>query len=217
MTTREAVCMLVSDNKLLKMMGTFMNDMYTDRKEQIIYTALQLVSEQGMKNLTMKNIADVIGFSDAALYRHFKSKHDILETLIDTVSKNLINKINDAVASIDDPVEKLRVILRIHLSHIEKNTGMPRIIFSESIHQNDPALRNKVLQTVSKYLDVIRDVLHTGQKEGKIRTDLDIDAAAVAYFGLVQSTTLIWSLSDFSYSIEEKCEAIFNVFEKGIY
>lgn len=209
--------MLVSDNQLPGMKDTFMNDAYTDRKEQIIYAALQLVSEQGMKNLTMKNIAEVIGFSDAALYRHFKSKHDILESLIDTVSKNLINKITVDVASIDDPVEKLRVMLRIHLSHIEKNTGMPRIIFSESIHQNDPSLRNKVLLTVSKYMDLIKEVLHTGQKEGKIRTDLDIDAAAVAYFGLVQSTTLIWSLSDFGYSIEEKCEAIFNVFEKGLY
>ncbi len=193
-----------------------MNDIYNDRKEQIVHIALQLVSEQGMKKLTMKNIAEKIGFSDAALYRHFKSKHDILETLIDTVSKNLINKINDTVANIDDPVDKLRAILRIHLSHMEKNKGMPRIIFSESIHQNDPLLRKMVLQMVTHYLDLIRGVLLRGREAGKIRKDIDIDTAAVAFFGLVQSTTLLWSLSNFEHSLSKKADSLFDVFTKGI-
>lgn len=193
-----------------------MDDVSIDRKEQIVSIALQLVSEQGMKQLTMKNIAEKIGFSDAALYRHFKSKHEILESLIDTVSRNLINKVTDAVASIDDPVEKLHEILRLHLMHIEKNRGMPRIIFSESIHQNDPALRKQVLQIVTRYQDLIRGVLHRGQKEGLVRGDIDIDAAAVAFFGLVQSTTLTWSLSNFNYSLGEKCDSLFDVYMKGL-
>lgn len=193
-----------------------MSDTNYDRKDQIVHVALQLVSEFGMKKLTMKNIAEKVGFTDAALYRHFKSKHDIMEMLIDTVSKNLINKINETVASIDDPIDKLHAILRIHLSHIEKNKGMPRIIFSESIHQNDPVLRKMVLQMIIHYLDLVKGVLLRGKETGRIRADVDIDAAAVAFFGLVQSTTLIWSLSNFVYSLGEKADSLFDAFEKGI-
>lgn len=193
-----------------------MVDTYSDRKDQIVLVALQLLSEHGMKKLTMKNIAEKIGFTDAALYRHFKSKHDILEMLIDTVSKNLINNVNEAVATIDDPVAKLRAILHIHLSHIEKNKGMPRVIFSESIHQNDPVLRKKVLVMVTHYLDLIRGVLLRGKETRRIRIEIDIDAAAVAFWGLIQSTTLIWSLSNFEYSLENKADSLFDVFAEGI-
>ena len=193
-----------------------MQDTYNDRKDHIVHVALQLVSEYGMKKLTMKNIAEKVGFTDAALYRHFKSKHDIMEMLIDTVSKNLFNIINEAVATIEDPVDKLRAILHIHLSHIEKNKGMPRIIFSESIHQNDPVLRKMVLLMVTRYLDLIKGVFLRGKEAGRIRKEIDIDTAAVAFFGLVQSTTLIWSLSNFDYALSDKADSLFKVFAEGI-
>lgn len=193
-----------------------MNKNNYNRKEQIVLTALQIISEKGMKKLTMKNIAHEIGFTDAALYRHFSSKHDILKAVIEMVSTSLLGRINAAVIRIDDPIDKLQEILHIHLDHIEKNKGMSRIIFSEEVHQNDVELRSLLFGTVNNYLDFIRGILLRAKDSGIVRSNIDIDAAATAFFGLIQSVTFLWSLSDYTFSIKQKADNLFQVFSKGL-
>jgi hypothetical protein len=72
------------------------------------------------------------------------------------------------------------------------------------------------MQMIVHYLDLVKGVLQRGKETGRIRADVDIEAAAVAFFGLVQSTTLIWSLSNFEYSLGAKADSLFDFFEKGI-
>jgi len=194
-----------------------MKNNYYNRKEQIVHTALHIISEKGMKKLTMKNIASEIGFTDAALYRHFSSKRDILKELIEVASTNLINKVNTVVAKTDDPVDKLHEILRIHLAHMEQHKGMSRIIFSEEVHQNDAELRGLLFRTINHYLDLVRGILLRAKVSGAVRADIDIDATAVAFFGLIQSVTFLWSLSDYAYSIHQKADDLFVVFSRGLH
>lgn len=193
-----------------------MQNNFQDRKEQIIYTAIQIISEEGVKKLTLKNIASRIGISDAALYRHFKNKHDIIQCMIGMVGNNLTKRLSVAVVNSEAPLYKLKKVLKEHLAYIENNKGLPRIIFSESVHQNDPVLRKLVLNMVNNYLDFIKGILVQARENGKIRKEINIDAAAHAFFGLVQATVLIWSLSDFEHSIPKKAEALFDVYSKGL-
>ena len=187
-----------------------------DRKQQIIAVALDILSQEGAKRLTLKNIAGRIGISEPALYRHFTNKRHLMKTLIESVARNLTNRVSDSVSGIADPECKLRAILKAHLSYVSDHRGIPRIIFSDSVHQNDPVLRNAVLQMVSRYLDLIRTIFLRARETGHFRADLDVDAAATAFLGLAQSSVLIWSLSDFDFPIHERAEALWEVFHRGL-
>ena len=55
---------------------------FTARQLQIIQESITLIAEKGIQGLTMKNLASAIGVSEPALYRHFKSKNDILSGII---------------------------------------------------------------------------------------------------------------------------------------
>ena len=55
----------------------------TARQKEIVAAALAIISERGLEALTIKNIAARVGFSDAAVYRHFRNKAQILSTIID--------------------------------------------------------------------------------------------------------------------------------------
>lgn len=188
-----------------------MSELTNNRKEQIITSALETISEEGIKNLTMKRIANRIGISDAALYRHFKNKQELMQTMIETVGRNLITKINLALGDIDNPVDKLKEILHLHLTYLEKNKGIPRLIFSEEIHQNDPILRNSVLKIVNHYLDLLRNILLQAQETGQVKKDIDIEATSMAIMGLVQATALLWSLNGFGYSLSEKAPVLWRL------
>ncbi len=193
-----------------------MKNSFNNRKEQIVFTALQISSEEGVKNLTMKNIAGRIGISDAALYRHFKNKQEIMLGMIETIGRNLTSNISNAVANIENPVDKLKEILHMHLSYIEKNKGIPRLIFSEEVHQNDPVLRKSVLKMVNHYLDLIRGILLRAKDSGQVKSDIDIEATAIAFLGLVQATAFIWSLSEFEFSISERVPVLWQAFAESI-
>jgi len=181
-----------------------MPEMRKSRKEQIINSALEIISEEGVKNLTMKRIANRIGISDAALYRHFKNKQELMLVMIETMGRNLITRINLVVGDLDNPVDKLENILHIHLTHLEKNKGIPRLIFSEEIHQNDPILRNSVLKIVNNYLNLLQNILLQAKETGQVKEAIDIEATSMAILGLVQATALLWSLNGFGFSLSKK-------------
>ncbi|NIR52012.1 TetR family transcriptional regulator [candidate division KSB1 bacterium] len=187
-----------------------------NRKDQIVFAALEIISEEGAKKLTMKKIAEKIGISDAALYRHFKNKRQIMQAMIEKVGQSLTGSISTAVANIENPVEKLREILRIHLSYLENNKGIPRLVFSEEVHQNDPMLRSSVLRMVNHYLDLIRGILVRARETGQIRSDIDVEATAIGFLGLVQAMALLWSLSGFQFEISEKAPALWRVFSESL-
>ena len=188
-----------------------MFEMMNSRKEQIITSALETISEEGIKNLTMKRIANRIGISDAALYRHFKNKQELMLTMIETVGRNLTIKISLALSNIDNPVDKLEEILNVHLTHLEENKGIPRLIFSEAIHQNDPILRNSVLKIVNHYLDILRNILLQAKETGQVKEDIDIEATSMAILGLVQATALLWSLNGFGFSLSKKAPVLWRL------
>ncbi|MBN1948990.1 MAG: helix-turn-helix transcriptional regulator, partial [Candidatus Cloacimonetes bacterium] len=55
----------------------------SERQQQIVNTAIRIIAGQGIQHLTTKNLAGAIGISEAALYRHFSSKHEILLAVLD--------------------------------------------------------------------------------------------------------------------------------------
>lgn len=63
-------------------------------KERIIDEALTLFSTNGFKGTSVKNIADAVGIKDASLYKHFKSKQEILDTIVETMKKHIENMSN---------------------------------------------------------------------------------------------------------------------------
>lgn len=58
-------------------------------KEKIVYEALTLFSTKGYKGTSVKNIADAVGIKDSSLYKHFKSKEEILNTIMELVGNHI--------------------------------------------------------------------------------------------------------------------------------
>ena len=71
-------------------------------KERIIDESLTLFSTNGFKGTSVKNIADAVGIKDASLYKHFKSKQEILDTIVETMRKHIENMSNALGLPTDD-------------------------------------------------------------------------------------------------------------------
>ncbi|MGD9486998.1 MAG: TetR/AcrR family transcriptional regulator [Calditrichaceae bacterium] len=187
------------------------------RKQQIAKAAMKIIASEGVQSLVMIKIAKLIGLTDAALYKHFNTKNDMLLFMVEEIENSLINNIEKKIDMQADACDKLKSILFVHLSFIEKNIGIPRVLFSEAIQFQDKRLRDKIAGIITQYMEYIKNIIQQAVDKGCVRKDLDVEAAAIMYMGIIQATFILWSTSDFSFPLTGKVDQLWATFSKCLY
>jgi len=183
------------------------------RKEQIVNAARKLVTEVGSENVTVRRIAEEVGFSEAAIYRHFKSKKDILYLLVENIESSLIS---DLTIQGDQDGDVLETILLRHLSSIEMRRGISFQVIAEIISLGDNKLNRRIYDTIAKYIEKLKTVLQKEVSQGKLRRDIDIDATALLMFSVMQGISNIWTLSNYSFNPKDKFNAVLKTLRRGL-
>ena len=188
------------------------------RQSQIVDAAMALMVKSGSDHVTVKRIAMEVGISQAAVYRHFRSKNDILSNLIDHVRDNLLEDIekgrnNDKDSSTPGVVDRT---IRAHLSAVADRKGVSFLVLADIVSMGDPKLNGKASEAIRQYTAGIADLLREGIKTGEIRGSLDIEAAASILFDLVHGMVSVWTLGDRDFPLKERCGLLWSIFSEGI-
>jgi AcrR family transcriptional regulator len=184
------------------------------RRDQISRAALKIVGLSGVKGLTTAAIAKEVGISEAALYRHFKNKDEILLETLDKIGDGLKEKIEEVMKSDIPCLEKLKANFLLNLEHIENNIGIPRLVFSDQIHIGNEVLREKLLQNINGHSKRLEMMIASCQSKGNIRKDIEPKAAAIMLLGMIQTLAMRWSLNNFSFSLPEAGNHLWDNYEK---
>lgn len=188
------------------------------RREQIVSATLKVIAEKGVRGLTTAVIAKEAGISEGNLYRHFRSKEEILSATVEKISEGLkqnLGKVFEA-SSADTPRAKLKKIYLLHLDYIERNEGIPRLIFSEEIHLGNDALKQKLLHAINSYSKRLEVLIKDGQKNKSIKKGINPKAAAFMMIGMVQVTVVRWSLSGLGFSLVNEGTKLWRNYEHCI-
>ncbi len=189
-----------------------LNKQAKTRKEQIALTAIDIISEGGTQNLSMLKIAERIGVTDAALYKHFISKNEMLLFMIDLIEEMLIDRMKENSKNLVDPLKKLKSILSFQFSFIEQNKGIPRILFSEALQFGDSKLTSKTASILNKYLNLIKETLSEAKRTGQIKSTANVDTLAYIFMGMIQSTVIFWTLGGCKLSLKQKEQSLWKGF-----
>ena len=189
----------------------------TPRQQEIVNAARKIIASKGIKSLTVRRIAKELKITDGALYRHFDTKNGIIRLLIRDIKNTLLNNIHQAAGKSNDPLQKLKNIFLSHLSYAEQRKGLTFIIINETLSMKDKKLQKEMFGVVCKYLKTIEEILSEGVSSGKFRKNIDAASASLAFFGMVQATVTIWSLSGFgSFLMPSRLNELFFVYKKGV-
>lgn len=186
------------------------------RKAQIVKTAIDIIAEDGSGNLVMLEIAKRIGVTDAALYRHFKTKNDMLLFMLERIEGSMIKNLIEHTNKYSNPKEKLRSILAYQLNFIQKNRSIPRILFSESMQFKDVRVRTKVRGIIIKYKNYVVELLRLTNVASNNKSKIDYDAVATIFIGMIQFTVVSWTLSNYSFQLSSKEADLWKEFSKVI-
>ncbi len=188
----------------------------TVRKKQIMDAARKLIMRSGSEHVTIKNMAKEVGISDSAIYRHFKSKTEILSFLADYVSAGLIHDIEMARGVGFNSMNIIDEILRTHLSKIKQKRGLSFLVLAEIISFGNKSLNKKVSDNIQIYVDRLRVVLSDGVRAGVVRKDVDLDAAALLLFGMIQGLVNRWALNAYKFDLVKRYSDLWGVCRRSL-
>ncbi len=186
------------------------------RRREIIDCARRIIATRGAHGLTTRDLAHGVGLSEGAIYRHFRSKKDVLLGLIDEIEETLFECIERAKEEGDAPLEQLANVLREHLSYTERRRGVSFIVISEVLSNGDRQLRHRMHLVVERYLRTVEGILQEGIQSGQIRPTIDPKAAAIALFGLVQGAVTLWHFTAREVPLAQRYQALWEVYRNGI-
>ena len=84
----------------------------TDRQMEIIEAAGKILTTSGINGLTTKNVAAEMKFTESAIYRHFKSKEDIIVAMLHYLAETMDGRLSDAVSAANGPEERFKALFR---------------------------------------------------------------------------------------------------------
>ena len=132
------------------------------RQEQIAEAALRLVAAEGMEALSVAKIARHVGVVPSALYRHFRSKDEVLDAVLELIGAKMMANAQAVLTETGDPLEQLRRLLMRHIELIRQNQAIPRIIFSEDIFGGNRRRKARTYAMVQRFLgEIARIVDHS--------------------------------------------------------
>ena len=189
---------------------------FTKRQIEIIDASKDLIGKKGLQNLTIKNLAKKMSFSEPALYRHFKDKTSILKALLLFHREILKNEIFKIFESDKSSLVKFQEILKFKFGHIEKNPALVMIIFSETSFQYSSVLSSVVSKIMEQRSKKIIELLEEGQKNNEIRNDVEAEQLATIIMGGIRKTILSWKLGGFKSNLSLDGEKLWITINKLI-
>lgn len=186
---------------------------HTKRQIEIIEAATKLIGEKGIQNLTTKKLAEDVGFSEPALYRHFKNKTQILTSVLLFYKDQLKKGLNSILKSDHNSLDKISAIIDFQFDHFTKYPAVIMVIFAETSFQYNSELSKVVSTIMAQKRTLMISILESGQQNGDIRKDISAGQLCTMVMGGMRFTVLRWRLEDFSFNLKLEGNELINTYK----
>jgi TetR/AcrR family transcriptional regulator len=143
-----------------------------ERRLQILKVLAQMLQDPKGEKITTAALAKKLDVSEAALYRHFASKAQMFEGLIEFIEQSLFGLVNKITAEEDDGIKQTHAILASLLGFAEKNPGMTRVLIGDALVNEDERLQARINQLHDRLEATLKQCLRVaGTEAGAAQAD----------------------------------------------
>jgi len=176
----------------------------SQRGEQIVDVAIKLLSEGGISALTTKNIAEAVGISEPALYRHFRGKMDILVVILERLETNMSRLFKQSLNSEDSVLDQIQTVYKRVFRNFTAQPAMAAVVFSEEIFRHDPRLSERVNRIMNTVQENIMRLLRSKKGRMECRRDVPAKDLARVIMGSLRFIVTRWRLGGHSFDLERE-------------
>lgn len=186
------------------------------RQREIVEAALRLARHASPDGITTQAIADEIGITQGALFRHFPTKDAIWAAAIAWVKRNLLATLDDAAGRATAPLDRLEALFMAHVRFVWERPAVPRLIFHELQRPEASPLRAEVKSILEAYRQRVVGALQAAVIAGQVSPETDIQSATILFIGMVQGLVMQAAVADGPANPESRAAGIFRLYLRAL-
>lgn len=172
----------------------------SERQKEIIDAAGKILTQSGISGLTTKNLAKEMGFSEAAIYRHFPSKEAIILAMLDFLRSNMDSRLA-AVNQSQGVEERFRAIFSSQFSFFAQNQHFVVAVFSDGLWEESGQVNQAILALMQTKMKYLLPLIQEGQNLGLFKSSITSEQIAHIVMGSFRLHMFKWRVSGFSFDL----------------
>lgn len=183
-------------------------------RERILAVAARMFREEGFERTGLRDIAKACEMLPGSLHYRYRAKEDILIDMMRLAIERTIRSIVDATATVQDPLQKLRVAVQAHLRVLMSGDDMVYILLFEWRAMRGEA-RKQIIAERDRYERYWATMLDVMKVQGYLRQDVDIDLTRLIGLGAI-NWVATWYKPGGRYNLEQVGEAVWQMLAQGV-
>lgn len=173
---------------------------FSERQKEIIDAAGKILTQSGISGLTTKNLAKEMGFSEAAIYRHFPSKEAIILAMLGYLESNMYSRLSeiDQTKGVD---ERFKAIFSSQFSFFTQNQHFVVAVFSDGLWEESGQVNQAILALMQTKMSFLLPLIQEGQSQGLFISTISSAQLAHIVIGAFRLHMFKWRVSGFSFDL----------------
>lgn len=181
----------------------------------ILEAAIKVFAEQGFHQATVSQIAREAGVADGTIYLYFKNKEDILVNFFGYKTKQVFGRFREEVDKADNARDKLRLLIKRHLEEFQRDRNMA-VLYQTETRRFSRMCEEQIREMSKLYLDLVSEIVESGQDEGLMRKDLYMGLVKRFIIGAIDEVINTWLHSGGSYDLVSMADPLVDLFIRGV-
>jgi TetR/AcrR family fatty acid metabolism transcriptional regulator len=187
-----------------------------DKRRRILESAIRVFAQEGFFKAKVSQIAEDAGLAPGTVYLYFKNKEDVLISIFDVRMEEIISRLRSAISNKEDAHSRLECLVRMHLNGFQSDPAMAAC-FQVELRQSNRFMRENVkVGALTQYLDLIREIVEHGRRDGSFREDLPVRLVTHFIFGTLDEVVSTWVMSGMKYNLVSLADPLVALFTSGI-
>jgi AcrR family transcriptional regulator len=174
--------------------------MISERQKEIIDAAGRILTESGIGGLTTKKLAQEMGFSEAAIYRHFPSKEAITLGMLEFLRENMNNRLSSFDANLGVE-ERFKAIFSSQFSFFTQYPHFVVAVFSDGLWEESDQINQAILALMETKMGFLLPLISEGQTKGIFKADVSAEQLVHLVLGAFRLQMFRWRVSGFSFDL----------------
>lgn len=173
----------------------------TNRQLEIIEAAGKILSTAGVGGLTIKNLSKEMKFSESAIYRHFKSKEDIVLALLDYLAENMNLRYSKVIKEELSAEENFKMLFKSQFTFFAEHPHFIASVFSDGLMEESKRINEAILKIMMTKMKFLLPIIKAGQQRGEFTNEITAEEMVNVILGTMRLQMFKWRVGNFKFDI----------------
>lgn len=179
---------------------------FLKRKERLILTAIEIIHDLGFQGLSIKELAMRQKITEGAIYRHFKSKNEVVLEVLDYFAQFDTDILQSIHMKHGSPKDSILYVMNRYGEYYQSYPAMTAILHSYEMLRHEEAIAYRVAEIYHHRVNTMRDIIQNGIDMNTFSSNTNVVHLADVIMGTLYATTLRWRMNNFAFSLKDELQ-----------